>query len=90
MKVVHKFPVALAGGSGSGIEMPRGARLLHFDAQGDELFLWALVDPNEAMDVRTFFIVGTGHTLPELRYRHVGSCLMRGGGLEWHLFEVLS
>ncbi len=87
MKVVHKFPVPLASTT-SGIDMPRGSRLLHFDSQGSGLFIWALVDPNEAMDSRTFFVVGTGHTLPELHYRHVGSCM--DGAFVWHLFEVMS
>jgi len=38
MKVVHKFPVPIQG-STSGIMMPEGAKILHFDAQGDEIFL---------------------------------------------------
>lgn len=92
MKVIHKFPIPLKGATSS-VEMPRGAKLLHFDAQGDELFLWALVDPESATRYRTFFIVGTGHTLPEQNIHiseHVGSCLMRNGALVWHLFEVVS
>ncbi len=86
MKVVHKFPVPLKGATSS-IEIPRGAKLLYFDTQVDALFLWALVDHDEPTDVRTFFIVGTGQTLPELHYRYVGSCM--NGAFVWHLFEVV-
>ena len=92
MKVVHKFPVPLRGAMSS-VGMPKEAKLLHFDAQGDELFVWALVDPDELMEYRTFFIAGTGHTLPEQNihiHEHVGSCMMRNGALVWHLFEVIS
>lgn len=88
---VWKFPFDIE--DDIGVEMPRGARVLHVDAQFGRPCLWALVAPAAPKEVRRFRLAGTGHPLPPLDrvifdWIHVGSFQMAGGQLVWHLFEV--
>lgn len=77
------------------ITMPKGAEILHVDAQGQGAFVWARVDPDAEPEKRRFRLAGTGHDLPaDVRpdgypvLAHVGSFLMADGALVFHLFEV--
>ncbi len=69
------------------IEMPHGARLLHVDAQGEELCLWALVDLAKSPSSVAIRIVGTGQPVVDLGdlYNYVGTAQMPSG-LVWHVF----
>jgi hypothetical protein len=69
------------------VEMPQGAQILHVDAQGDHLCLWALVRPNEEREKRMFRIVGTGYEEITGSSRYIGTALMGGGTYVWHVFE---
>ena len=69
------------------LEMPKGAKLLSFQCQNDQLCLWALVDPKAPTETRSFRVVGTGHPIEEPG-EFVGTAQMRGGLLVWHLFEI--
>lgn len=72
------------------LTMPKGARLLHFAAQRDVPTLWVLVNPEAETESRRFLIAGTGHDIKETDHpNYVGSCLMAGDSLVWHLFELL-
>lgn len=87
--VIHKYPLRF-GGEANNISMPRGAQLLHVAAQETPVYaasvcVWALVDPEERMVTRQFLIVGTGHPVPAGKY--VGTALMDGGALVWHVFD---
>lgn len=68
------------------ITMPRDAELLFVATQGDVGCLWARVVPGRAPEQRKFLLRGTGHDI-ELDHRHVGSFMIRGGSLVFHLFE---
>jgi hypothetical protein len=77
------------------ITMPQGAEILHVAAQGPDACVWARVDPDAAPEKRQFRLAGTGHDLPDTvrpdgypALAHVGSFLMAGGALVFHLFEV--
>ena len=71
--------------------LPTGAKILNFQTQREEPTIWALVDetlPEEDTEQRTFFLVGTGHDVPDLSdLIYIGTTLMAGGDLVWHLFE---
>lgn len=87
--VIHKYPLRL-GGETNNISMPKGAQLLHVAAQETPVYeaqvcVWALVDPKERVVTRQFLIVGTGHPVPAGKY--VGTALMDGGALVWHVFD---
>lgn len=70
------------------VQMPRGAEILHVDAQGDRMFVWANVDPNEQEARYSFVVLPTGGevTWPIGYLRHVGTVLMHGGSLVLHVF----
>lgn len=84
-RVVHKFAVSFLGDLGP-VQMPVGAEVLHADCQGNQVFVWALVDPDAEMETRRFGVFGTGHPVPE-DARHIGTCIERNWGLVWHVFE---
>lgn len=69
------------------ITMPTGAEILHVDEQHGHLCLWARVSAEHDTEVRYFTVIGTGHIVPP-NGAHVGSALMFGGDLVWHVFEV--
>lgn len=78
--------------------MPAGADLLSVGFQGDDLVLWALVDPDAIAYPRPLAVLATGLPFPvEGRpLKHVGTAVhgATGGGAfpngtVWHVFEVL-
>lgn len=86
--VVYKY--TLPPFSAAAIRMQRGARVLHIAGQRDRVCLWALVDPHAEMEERRFVVVGTGHEMPPGEpesFRHLGTVLLDGGALVFHVFE---
>jgi hypothetical protein len=83
MKVIYKYqlkPMVL---------LPKEALVLKAGIQNGELFVWALVDPNETTHIeRLFEIVGTGHSFEHgyLTHRHVDTIF--DGPFVWHIWEV--
>jgi hypothetical protein len=69
------------------VSMPEGARILHVDVQDNRPYIWALVDPTLRHVGRKFAVVGTGQQFDATDVVHVGTFLMYGGDLVWHVFE---
>ena len=63
------------------VEMPRGAEPIHYDSEG---FLWAVVDPEAAVEAQRVGVWGTGWGVPE-GARHVHTTISPNGWV-WHLF----
>lgn len=84
MSAVWKFVIA---DPETPVRMPEGAEVLHVAEQHGQVCLWALVDPAAMPMDRRFVIVGTGHPLPEHRGRFIGTVLLAGGGLVFHVWE---
>ena len=74
------------------IEMPVCARILSFQEQGCNLFIWVIVDVNAATETRAFSIYGTGQPLLSSSMEHlgeyIGTAQQDHGQFVWHLFEV--
>jgi hypothetical protein len=70
------------------IEMPMGARLLMVGVQDHCIRLWAEVVPVNPMETREFAIYGTGHEMPGDPGAYVGSCILLGGELVFHIYET--
>jgi hypothetical protein len=66
------------------IEMPAGAKPLHFGLQDGVPTLWALVNPGEPSKRHAFRFAGTGHLIEE-DWPYIGSCFH--GPFVWHLFD---
>ena len=87
MKAVWKFPLGFA--DYTLVDMPRGAVLLFAAMQEDRLCLWALVDTDAPTKPRSFRIAGTGHPIrDEDAPRWVGTVMLHGANLIFHVFEV--
>ncbi len=97
MKCIYKYVVPLDGGT---VEMPRGARIKHVGAQGGDICLWAIVDPECLAELRHFCVYGTGHEIllaqddesfegrkaeDKLSGRYLGTAVC--GEFVWHVFE---
>lgn len=88
MLTVYKYPMKV--GDVVEVLLPKGAVPLYVNEQRGENFLWCLVDPSQPKEIRRFRWAGTGHPIrtPAERLVHVGSWMMGGGSLVFHLFEI--
>lgn len=64
--------------------MPMGAQPLCVGMQGDQLCLWALVDPREPLRNYRFFVYGTGHPIENAEC-YIGTAF-DPRGFVWHVF----
>jgi hypothetical protein len=78
--VVYKYPV-------DEVKMPRGAKVVHVGEQGGKPFLWALVDPDQPEEERTFIVLGTGQAVNGELWSHVGT--FQQPPFVWHVFELV-
>ena len=77
------------------VMMPLSAKILTVGGQGDDLFVWALVNPDERMVEHTFLIVGTGHAIPDEQFdpvsqvpKFAGTIFLHDRQLVIHVWEV--
>jgi len=84
MKTIWKFKLE------SAIEMPLGSQILSAREQGDEICIWALVDPLAEKEQREFTVYGTGHDVPDAAMKFLGTAHLYGGNMVFHVFELLS
>jgi len=72
------------------LQLPAGAEIVSVERQGDDVYvgtIWAIVDTDAAVWLRSFACRGTGHPLPE-NALHVAS--WQDPPFVWHLFEYKS
>lgn len=83
---VWKFPIPIA--DEFSLTMPRDAELLFVATQKETGCLWARVitDDRVSLVERRFLLRGTGHPV-DLDAKYVGSFILLGGDLVFHLFE---
>jgi hypothetical protein len=84
VKAIWKFTL---GGPLTTVEMPEGARILSVQMQAHEPQIWALVDPDAPKVKRTFKSLPTGHVSDADHENYIGTVLMSGGALVFHIFE---
>lgn len=78
--------------------IPKDATILTVAAQFadviDEVQIWVEVDDASPEVERTFVVIGTGHPIPEttneFRYDYLGTAIVGGGSLVWHLYEKVT
>ncbi len=69
------------------VAMPRGAEILAVQTQRDKPKVWAIVDPGQQNEHRSFRIVGTGHEFIRDDLRYIGTYQLMEGSLVFHVFE---
>ena len=83
---VYKYPVMPGPFK---LQLPHGARILDVQMQAGNPQMWVLLNPDDRRVERTFYTIGTGHTIAGVRYddlRHRGTFQM-ADGLVFHVFE---
>lgn len=56
--------------------------------RADVVEFWAVADKSAAQVIRWFQVIGTGHAIPEPAKGVVGTAVVPGGALVWHLVEL--
>lgn len=79
--IIYKYPVPIA--DKFTLEIPWGYRILSFQVQNGQPFIWVQVDPEHSNKVITFHLIGTGQ--PHVLYNYVGTIQL--DGFVWHLFK---
>lgn len=89
MKTIWKFEVPVLDRVAVG--MPKGARILSAQTQHGTLCIWAECESNNSPEIRTFRIVGTGHTLDfDLdKSKYIATFQLYDGELVFHIYEIL-
>lgn len=84
---IYKYPLPIQGSVQ--IAMPAGARVLSVQMQGDDAYVWALVDRSARMKTRIFRVFGTGHAFnAPAGAMFVGTIQMHAGSLVFHVFDL--
>ncbi len=86
MRKIWKYE--LRGLTGTVLEMPRDATIVHVGMQGNVICMWALVDVNAEKERRMFRPFGTGHEIHDdirCSYEYVGTVF--DGSFVWHIME---
>ena len=87
MKSIWNFPLSIK--AFQRVFVPRYARFLSAQMQGEHPCLWYIVDTNEQEKERlTIQIVGTGRELPANCDKSNHLATVQGDGFVWHLFET--
>lgn len=86
MKTIWKFELDTT--DFQRIAMPKGATLLYVAVQRDTPCIWAEVDPEAKQFERSFAIYGTGHPMQAINRNYIGSYMLHGGALVFHVFEL--
>ena len=69
------------------VSLPKGAKFLTLQMQGDSPCMWFEVDPCAVIERnRAFYLVGTGHELPDILSNYLGTFQIRA--CVFHAYEV--
>lgn len=82
---IWKFPLTLGVDV---LDMPKSAKVLTVQTQGETPCLWALVDTNAPTERRSFRTFGTGHKIPDNeKLDYICTYQLDGGQFIFHVFE---
>ena len=94
MKMIYKYPFGndIHHNGVYEVEMPRSAKILDIQYQGNNPVIWAVVNPKKDKRVYTFHVFGTGFEMKDYdkkHYEYIGTVQQIGfTTLVWHVFEV--
>lgn len=83
MKKIFKYPMHVE--SNFNVQLPCGAKILHFEAQGGYPMMWAEVHPEGEFENVRFHCHGTGHDVPEDGREFVGTVQI--DSFVWHFYR---
>jgi len=85
MKTIWKFPFEIT--DSFSVVMPIDSQFLHVAEQHSKACMWYGVDTDLPDCLYYFVLRGTGHKLDGTEGRFLGTFMMYGGDLIFHLFE---
>lgn len=86
MKTIYKYKTDVGITS---LMLPQGAQILSVALQHEVPHVWALVETDNEKVIRKLIWLGTGHPARGAEDgRFVGTVVMDGGSLVFHLFEA--
>lgn len=83
MKIIYKYKLGKV--VHQVVELPKDFKPLRVDFQGEQLCLWAIVDPENKKVAYDFYIAGTGWEDSELNNLIYISTVFKDGFV-WHIF----
>lgn len=90
MQTIYKYRIVLGNGTRTELELPIGSSILHAALQGDEAYVWALIDPDDPIRENiTIISYGTGYII--LRATHWKQYIntIHDGLYVWHVFVMV-
>ncbi len=85
MITIHKYPIKV--NNYIRLALPVGAKILTVQVQNNIPFIWALVDTNQQIQLRTFRIYETGREISTVGI-YISTFQLDNGRLVCHLFET--
>lgn len=86
MQAIWKYPIPAI--DMFHLDIPEGGKPLAVHVQRGQPCMWVQVTPDAPMTLRIFAIYGTGHQMPDDPGTFIGTYLVDGGALVFHLFEI--
>jgi len=86
-QTIYKYPVNGADTYKKfTLNLPPEHTFLAFQMQNEEPCLWVMVYPDATKEATEFLIMGTGHVMPDGKFKYLGTT--QQGIFVWHLFQV--
>ena len=85
MRTIHKYPITIT--DEFIVQMPRAHKVIHIGEQRTFPQMWVEVDSEAELEDMTFYVVGTGNSIPPLAL-HLGT--WQDGRFVWHLYEPMN
>lgn len=85
MRTIHKYKLAVI--DFQIIMMPINAKILSVQVQIDTPCIWAEVIDDVQLEAREFYMIGTGHPIPNEPIEYIGTFQLNGGRLVFHLYK---
>ena len=86
MQTIWKFPIYVI--DSQPVKMPKGAEILTVQLQGDQIYLWAMVDDGAKPETRIIEVFGTGNPIPvNMGTNRTFIGTFQSPPCVWHVFE---
>ena len=86
MKTIYKYELPI--NDEVTLDMPSGAEILCVQEQHQQVMLWAVVNHDNPVAEKRFYMRGTGHPMYEAENaNYISSVQLSGGALVFHVFE---
>lgn len=95
-EIIKRYEIEPVVGDIIVVDLPSDSKILSTSSIDDKIFIWVMFQES-MMDKdfvsRYFEIFGTGHIIHNdmgIDRKFIGTVLIHGGGLGWHIFERLN